>query len=133
MKTLSLLTAALIFLLFPSFSSPSELGNIRTGYIDGDVQLKPEGLTEWVPLSINTPLREKDSIWVPEAGRLEIQLLNGSFLRLDENSFIEVYAIDGKDFFFDLFISNRFYLRRIVFGIHLDSYRIIYGMKIVTY
>jgi hypothetical protein len=42
-----------------------------------------------VPASINLPLVDSDRIWVPEGGRAELQLREGTILRLDENSAVE--------------------------------------------
>jgi hypothetical protein len=48
------------------------------------------------------PLVEGDRIWVPEGGRTEIQLRDGTFLRLDENSALEILTIESESFQFYL-------------------------------
>jgi hypothetical protein len=96
-----------LFLLIFSpnvFASSSFVGDLSVSYLNGDVQLKPADTSEWVPASINMPLVEGDAIWVPEGGRIGIQLRDGSFVRLNENTSLEILAI-GED-------STQFYLAR---------------------
>ena len=72
---------------------PSTLGNLRLSLIDGDIQIKTVDTGDWVPASINMPLREGDELWVPEAGRLEIQLVSATYVRLDQNSALAVMTV----------------------------------------
>ena len=44
---------------------------------------------DWGLASINGPLGEGDQIWVPEGGRVELQLNTGTYIRLDQNSALE--------------------------------------------
>ncbi len=96
--------AVLVFVLFsfPALSSGQTLGSLRISLIEGDVQVRAEDAGEWVPASINMPLMDGDRIWVPEEGRTELQLRDGTFLRLDENSALEILTLE-KD-------SCQFYL-----------------------
>ncbi len=79
-----LISILCILLFLPSFSYGSDLGTMRTSLVEGDVQMQPYDLSEWVPASINMPLRDGDQLWVPRSGRLEIQMIDGSYVRLDE-------------------------------------------------
>ncbi len=96
--------AVLVFMLFhlPAYSSGSTLGSLRISLIEGDVQVRAEDTGEWVPASINMPLMDGDQIWVPEGGRTELQLRDGTFLRLDENSALEILTVEKDSFQFYL-------------------------------
>jgi ferric-dicitrate binding protein FerR (iron transport regulator) len=54
------------------------------------------------PASINMPLSDGDQIWVPEGGRTELQLRDGTFFRLDENSALEILTVERDSFQFYL-------------------------------
>lgn len=93
----------LIFVfLFPIYAYPEDIGFLRSSLIEGDVQVNTEYITEWLPLSINVPIREKDKIWVPDGGRAELNTRDGTYIRLNENSSLEVISVE-RDFL-------RFYL-----------------------
>jgi hypothetical protein len=93
---------AFILSLLPAYSYSSTLGSIRISLIEGDVQIKPEDTSVWVPASINTPLLEGDELWVPGGGLVELQLKDGSYVRLNENSSLQILRIDGNSFQFYL-------------------------------
>ena len=88
--------------LLPTLTYSSTLGSSRISLIEGDVQVQTEDIREWVPASINMPLVEGDRIWVPEGGRTEVQLRDGTFLRLDENSAFEILTVEKDSFQFYL-------------------------------
>jgi len=67
-------------------------GNIYLRYLEGDVQVKTVDANEWLPASINMPLSDSDQIWVPDNGRAELFLRNGTIVRLDRNTFLEMPA-----------------------------------------
>ena len=102
MRILKYLVLAFILFYFPTFSSGSTLGSLRISLIEGDVQVRIEDTGEWVPASINMPLMDGDHIWVPEGGRTELQLRDGTFLRLDENSALEILTVEKDSFQFYL-------------------------------
>jgi hypothetical protein len=102
MKVFKLLMIILTFFLFPAYSYSQDLGELRISLIAGDVQIRTEDTEDWVPASINMPLREGDRIWVPEGGKTELQLRDGTYLRLDQRSALEILTLD-KD-------SSQFYL-----------------------
>lgn len=91
-----------ILLLLPSQAFSSDLGSLRISLIEGDAQVKLAESDDWVPLAINTPLRDGDSIWVPDDGRLEINLRDGTFVRLDENSSLDILTAENNSFQFYL-------------------------------
>jgi hypothetical protein len=96
MKFLKIMGLALFLFMLPVLAGAEGLGNARLSLMDGDVQIKPEDSSEWLPASINMPLREGDSIWVPDRGKAEVQLSGGSQIRLDEISSLEILNL-GRD------------------------------------
>jgi hypothetical protein len=102
MKILKHIMILFLLLLLPAYSYPSTLGSLRISLIEGDVQIRMEDTGEWVPASINMPLMDGDRIWVPEGGRTELQLRDGSFLRLDEYSALEILTVEKDSFQFYL-------------------------------
>jgi hypothetical protein len=89
---------ALIVLLIPAYSYSSTIGNVHISLIQGDVQINTEDTQDWVAAYINMPLREGDRIWVPEAGRLELTLRDGTNVRLDENSALEFLSTEKDSY-----------------------------------
>jgi hypothetical protein len=104
MKHLKEIGLVIMMLLFmtPLYAGAEGLGNARLSLIDGDVQIKSEDSSEWLPASVNMPLREGDSIWVPDGSRAEVQLAGGTQVRLDEMSSLDLLNI-SRD-------SSQFYL-----------------------
>ena len=94
MKTWKTALLALIFLLLPLYSQAAVLGNMRISYMEGDVQIKPPDTDDWGAASINSPLMEGDQVWVPEGGRAELQLNTGTYIRLDQNSALQILSLD---------------------------------------
>jgi hypothetical protein len=102
MKVVKFFAFLFILFLIPVYSFSSSLEFMHIGLIDGDVQIRTEDTEEWVPASINMPLRDGDRIWVPEGGKLELRLRDGTYLRLDERSALEVLTLDKDSFQFYL-------------------------------
>jgi len=78
------------------------MGEIRLSLVEGDVQIMPEGTEDWFPASVNTPVLEGDRIWVPEGGRLEIQLRDATMIRLRGDTSLDVIRTEGDAFQFYL-------------------------------
>ncbi|MBI5640475.1 MAG: FecR domain-containing protein [Nitrospirae bacterium] len=95
MKMHKVFFVALLLCLLPSYSFASGLGELRVTLVEGDVQIKTDETSDWVPASINMPLKEEDMIWVPEEGRVELQLRNGTSVRLDGNSSLEILRLES--------------------------------------
>lgn len=91
-----------VFLLVPSFAQSSDLSSMRTSLVEGDVQMQPDDLAEYVPVSINMPLRDGDRLWVPRSGKLEIQMSDGSYVRLDESTSLTIDRAEHETFLFYL-------------------------------
>jgi hypothetical protein len=103
MKGHRLLLLVLVFsLVLPAYASAASQGYIRISLIEGDVQTKTPDSEEWVPSSINAPLQEGDEIWVPEGSRVELQLNDGTYIRLDEDSAMQILSTERD--------SSQFYL-----------------------
>ena len=102
MKIIKYVVLAFILFCFPTFSLGSTLGSLRISLMEGDVQVRTEDTGEWVLASINMPLMDGDQIWVPEGGRTELQLRDGTFLRLDEKSALEILTVEKDSFQFYL-------------------------------
>ncbi len=82
------------FLVLPAVSSAEGLGEMRISLLEGDVQVRSADTEDWIPTSVNYPVLEGDSVWVPEGGRLEIQLRNGTAIRLNEQTAMDVLRVE---------------------------------------
>ncbi len=94
MRSVKYIIIASIILSIPLYAHSSDLSVLRMGLLEGDVLLKTDDLNEWFPAAINMPLKEGDRINVPDSGRVEIQFADGSFLRLDENSYLVIHKAE---------------------------------------
>jgi Family of unknown function (DUF6600)/FecR protein len=102
MKTLKVILLVMAVLVLPTYTHASTLGSVRISFLEGDVQMRTAEADDWVPAAVNTPLDERDELWIPEGGRLEIQLNTGTSVRLDQNSALEILTLEGT--------SSQFYL-----------------------
>jgi len=102
MKTLRWMVLTAVLILLPAFSYPATLGYLRISLIEGDVQVNTEDTGDWVPASINMPLKDGDRIWVPEGGRAELQLRDGTALRLDEKTGLDILTLEKDSYQFYL-------------------------------
>ncbi len=103
MKGYRLFFLVVIFtLLLPAYSFSEMMGRIRLSLIEGDVQTKTPDAGEWFASSVNGPLEEGDEVWVPDGARAELQLNDGTYIRLDSNSALQILSADRD--------SSQFYL-----------------------
>ena len=102
MKILKAMMLVFALLLVPAYALSANLGYMRISLIEGDVQIKTPYAEDWGLASLNTPLAEGDQVWVPQDGRVELQLNSGTYIRLDQNSALQILSMD-KD-------SSQFYL-----------------------
>ncbi|MFZ2199091.1 MAG: FecR family protein, partial [Thermodesulfovibrionales bacterium] len=98
----------LLIMVMPSYADAAYLGELRLSLIYGDVQVMTEDTSEWVPAAINMPLRSGDRIWVPEGARTEIQALNGTAIRLDEGTSLDILTVDRDSLQFYLDIGRAY-------------------------
>ena len=97
MKKIKWIAFFSILLLFP-ISSYAALDIMRVSLIEGEVQIYTEETGEWVPASINMPIQEGDRIWAAERGRVELHFNDGTYLRLDQNSALEVLTVEKNSY-----------------------------------
>jgi tetratricopeptide (TPR) repeat protein len=69
-----------------------EQGVAKAVSVQGTVEARRAGQTQWQPVKLNDSFRAGDSIRVGERSRADLQLLNQSVLRLNANSSITVEA-----------------------------------------
>lgn len=109
MKRIILICLAVV-LIIPTFTFAGIIGPARVRLVDGDVMFRTPDAEEWLPASINTPLDEGDAIWCPDGAKAEIQLPDGTLVRLDSGSQLDLLA--NEDRFMHLHLaSGRLYVR----------------------
>ncbi len=100
----------LVLLIVPTLSQAGIIGPANISFTDGDVMFRTPDDDEWLPASINTPLDEGDAVWCPDGSKVEIQLADGTILRMDGGS--ELNLLANEDSFTHLHLeSGRIYLR----------------------
>lgn len=107
MKILKFIIAGLMLLITES-AFPENIGDIRLSLIDGDAQVSTAETEEWVPASINMPLRGSDGLWVPEDGRVELQIREGTYVRFNGNSLVNILTSEEGSFQFYLSQGNAY-------------------------
>lgn len=97
MKTLKSIITFMLFIIFlPLSAGASSLGELRLSLVEGDVQVRAEDTDEWFPAAVNMPIREGDRLWVPDGTRTEIQARNGTAIRVDEKSSLDILTVDAE-------------------------------------
>jgi hypothetical protein len=93
-----------VFMLFFAAADvfSADLGFMRISLIEGDVQIKTPDAGDWGYAAVNEPLMEGDEVWVSRGGRVELQLNRGSYIRLDQDSSLQILSMDRD--------SSQFYL-----------------------
>lgn len=109
MKRIILITVALLLIAVQS-SLAGVIQPARLKYLDGEVLFRMADADEWSTASINTPLDEGDTVWCPEGSRAEIQLSDGSLVRLDGGSQLNIIANEDQFIHLNL-ASGRLYVR----------------------
>jgi len=100
----------LVVFMVPTLSLAGIIGPASIRFIDGEVMFRTPDDDEWLNASINTPLDEGDAIWCPDGSRVEIQLPDGTMVRLDGASQLDLLA--NEDGFVQLHLAQgRLYLR----------------------
>ena len=99
-----------VALVLPTWSLAAVIGPARISYVDGDIRFNSPDADEWLQVTVNTPLDEGDAVWCPEGSRVEIQLPDGTVVRLDGGSQLDILA--NEDGFMHLHLaSGHLYLR----------------------
>jgi ferric-dicitrate binding protein FerR (iron transport regulator) len=65
-------------------------------YLEGQVQVKKAGETQWAPAHANMILGENDQIKVPAQSRAELILDNQSVMRLSENTVLTIHKLEEE-------------------------------------
>lgn len=106
------MTTLLLLLLLPASLFAAEQGFARLSLVEGDVQVRVADSDDWLPAATNTPLYEGDSVWTPVGSRAEVQLKDGSVIRLDARSALNVLKVE-RDFLQFNLAMGRAYLRTV--------------------
>jgi hypothetical protein len=111
-KVFGWMSVAGALVLFPLYSEAGPLGAMRVNLVQGDVQVKIADTGEWVPASINMPLVEGDELWVPEGSRAALQTTKGDYVRLDENTALQILRMDLNSYQFHLAEGRAYVMNR---------------------
>lgn len=109
MKRIILISVSLL-LIITQYAIAGVIQPARLMYLEGEILFRTPDADEWLPASINTPLDEGDAVWCPDGTKAEIQLPDGSMLRLDGGSQLNILANEDKFVHLNL-ASGRLYLR----------------------
>ncbi len=105
-----ILICLLLVVTIPRWSAAAVIGPARIRFVDGDTLFRAPDSDEWLAASVNTPLDEGDAIWCPDGSRVELQLPDGTVVRLDGGSQLDLLA--NEDGFIHLHLaSGHLYLR----------------------
>ena len=85
----------LSFNVYSSISAEPELGGGRISLIQGQVLIQAKDEGEWTEASINFPVADGDRILTEREGRVEIQFQNGTYLRVGEESQVDILALNS--------------------------------------
>ncbi|MBN2431614.1 MAG: FecR domain-containing protein [Acidobacteria bacterium] len=74
----------------------------RVSYVDGEVSVQESGEENWIPVDLNLPLQPQDRLRVERESRLEIEVIDGSVIRLNEWSMLTLSSLAEKAVELDL-------------------------------
>ncbi|MCX5871155.1 MAG: FecR family protein [Deltaproteobacteria bacterium] len=83
-----------IVTLLPLWAHAEDLGYLRLSQLEGDVQIQSKGATEWFPATINLPIQTGDRLWVPKNAWAQVETREGSVIRIDEESSLEIQTME---------------------------------------
>ncbi|MDD2737090.1 MAG: FecR domain-containing protein [Desulfuromonadaceae bacterium] len=93
---LILMIILLAFFAIPSLASAGVISPARVRLTDGEVMFRTPDSEEWLAASVNTPLDEGDAIWAPAGSRTEVQLADGTVVRLDGETQLDLIAVEDN-------------------------------------
>lgn len=105
MKSLKIFIVLVVALALAGFAGPAQANRadlLHVSFLDGNVQVMTIDTGDWVPASVNLPLRAGDRLWVPAGASVEMMMRNGSTLRLDQESLLDIDVLDADRFAFYL-------------------------------
>jgi hypothetical protein len=82
-----------LILVLPLSLHADPLGLGRVSLIQGNAQMKTGEAADWTLAPANTPIQEGDRFWCPAGARLELEFNDGTFLRIDQNSSLDVLSL----------------------------------------
>ena len=97
----SILMFLLSFPIITCFSAESELGGGRISLVQGQVLIQAKDAEEWADASVNFPIADGDRIMTKRDGNVELNLKNGTYVRIGEESQLDIIALSfdrGKAF-----------------------------------
>jgi len=100
--------AFILLCLVPLYSSQASLGDMHVNYLEGDVQIRTAEISDWIPASMNMPIKEGEAIWVPAGDRAAILLRDGTVVRLDAYSSLEIPTAERDSVQFYLSIGHAY-------------------------
>jgi hypothetical protein len=105
-----ILFCLLMVITLPDWAPAAAIGPARIRSVYGDTLFQTPDSEEWLPATVNTPLEEGDAVWCPDGSRVEIQLPDGSVVRLDGGS--QLHLLANEEGFAHLHLARgRLYLR----------------------
>ena len=97
----SILMLSLSFLFTSSVAAEPELGDGRISLVQGQVFIQATDETEWTEAVVNFPIADGDRFATEQDGRVELQFQNGTYVRVGEQSQLDMIALSfdqGKAF-----------------------------------
>ncbi len=91
-----LIVFLMIFFAIPTGALAGIISPARVTLIEGDITFRTPDSEEWFPASINTPLDEGDAVWAPPGCRTEVQLADGTVVRLDGGTQLDLIAVEDN-------------------------------------
>ena len=76
-----------------SIAAEPELGGGRISLIQGQVLIQTKDAEEWIEASVNFPITDGDRIMTERDGRVELNLKNGTYVRIGEESQLDIIAL----------------------------------------
>lgn len=102
----------LCMLLLPLPAIAADLGTAEISLIQGDVSIYTEEAGDWLPATLNMPVKEGDRLWVGENGRAELHVMGGVYVRFEANTSFDILSLDrnGLHFYMDrghVYLNNK--------------------------
>ncbi len=95
MKRIQLIFLIVLFLIPASFAQKRSSATIK--FVIGDVQRLPSKQTDWFKAKINGKVYQGDRIKTASNSRVEIEMPDGSKLRIDQSTIFDIKEIKTKD------------------------------------
>ncbi|MCX7770832.1 MAG: FecR domain-containing protein [Proteobacteria bacterium] len=112
MKKILFYTLFLLFFYTNQGICLEKLDFIHVISYEGNVSVKREEADDWIEIDLNMPITENDQIWVASKSKLELRIKNGSFVRLNEYTSLDVLYLSSSGYQFfseggDIYINYK--------------------------